>query len=84
MNLLTSLILLGSLALTWTQTLGCSPQPGNTDIARNGSASQISDWRLESARDGAELRNDAYKGRSQNADAAERSRREKTHLLKRV
>ncbi|XP_044138163.1 fucolectin-like [Bufo gargarizans] len=41
MNLLSSLVLLGSLALT----LGCSgPDPGATNIARNGEASQDSDY----------------------------------------
>ncbi|XP_056410444.1 fucolectin-6-like [Hyla sarda] len=38
MNLLSSLILLGSLILT----LGCAPEPGATNIARNGEASQDS------------------------------------------
>ncbi|KAG9462682.1 hypothetical protein GDO78_023328 [Eleutherodactylus coqui] len=46
MNLLTSLILLGSLTLALTQTPGCSPEPGAIDIARNGSASQISNLQL--------------------------------------
>ncbi|XP_040288695.1 pentraxin fusion protein-like [Bufo bufo] len=41
MNLLSSLVLFGSLALT----LGCSgPDPGATNIARNGEASQSSNW----------------------------------------
>ncbi|CAJ0932314.1 unnamed protein product [Ranitomeya imitator] len=41
MKLLSSLILLGSVVLT----LGCAPAPGATNIARNGEASQISDFK---------------------------------------
>ncbi|XP_069588191.1 fucolectin-6-like isoform X2 [Ranitomeya imitator] len=40
MNLLSSLILLTSVVLT----RGCAPAPGATNIARNGEASQISDY----------------------------------------
>ncbi|XP_073536105.1 fucolectin-like [Phyllobates terribilis] len=40
MNLLSSLILLGSVVLV----LGCAPAPGATNIARNGEASQLSDY----------------------------------------
>ncbi|XP_066434334.1 fucolectin-4-like [Eleutherodactylus coqui] len=46
MALLTSLLLLGFLALTQAQTPGCSLQSGVNDLALNGVASQISDLQL--------------------------------------
>ncbi|XP_072007080.1 fucolectin-4-like [Engystomops pustulosus] len=44
MGLVWSLVLLGSLALT----LGCSPVPGAINLARNGEASQDSDYTVSS------------------------------------
>ncbi|KAG9467829.1 fucolectin-6-like [Eleutherodactylus coqui] len=46
MYLLTSLLLLGSLALTQAQSSRCSPRPGDYDLALNGVASQISNLQL--------------------------------------
>ncbi|XP_069588193.1 fucolectin-like [Ranitomeya imitator] len=40
MNLLSSVILLASVVLT----RGCAPAPGATNVARNGEASQVSDY----------------------------------------
>ncbi|XP_075117927.1 pentraxin fusion protein-like [Leptodactylus fuscus] len=43
MNLLSSLILLGSLTLT----LGCGQPPGSNNVARYGEASQVSNFHLQ-------------------------------------
>ncbi|XP_077127587.1 fucolectin-6-like [Ranitomeya variabilis] len=45
MDLLSSLILLASVVLT----RGCAPAPGATNVARNGEASQISDYKYSIA-----------------------------------